>query len=104
VKVSDIISFTSELDVFHRHKTPPRFFLEIQLFFKEATPTEIESQINVNMNIDESMLKKFAKVAEKKFQLNKMQKGSFVHYYPVQFTAGYFSCLQTLIHSTTTRK
>lgn len=73
--------------------------MEISLYFKEATPQEIESQSNVSLRIDEQVLRRFTKVAEKRYALANLQKGAFVHYYPVQFTAGYFSCLQVVIHS-----
>lgn len=76
-----------------------KFFFEISLFFKEASPKEIESQMYMNMTIDDQMLAKFVKVTEKKFELKKINKGTFMHFYPVQFTGGYFSSAQVMIHS-----
>lgn len=49
--------------------------------------------------IDDKMLAKFVKVTDKKFELKKLNKGSFMHFYPVQFTGGYFSSAQIMIHS-----
>jgi hypothetical protein len=114
VRINEVIAFKTELETFFTleraeessklqtsQRQPPKFFLEIDLYFKEATPQEIANQQNITMRIDDDTLRKFVKVAVKRFALAKLQKGAFTHFYPVQFTGGYFSCLQLLVHSAT---
>lgn len=85
VRINEVISFKTELETFFTLeraqesgklqtslKQPPKFFLEIDLYFKEATPQEIANQQNITMRIDDDILRKFVKVAVKRFSLTKL--------------------------------
>lgn len=85
VRINEVIAFKTELETFFQLeraeesakqqtslKQHPKFFLEIDLYFKEATPLEISNQHNISMRIDDETLRKFVKVAVKKFALSKL--------------------------------
>ena len=43
----------------------------------------LDITLSINMMIDDHLLAKFVKVTEKKFELKKLNKGAFMHFYPV---------------------
>lgn len=76
-----------------------KFYLEVQLYFKEATTAEIKDAANLSSRISSADLKKFQVVNTRKFLLRNAQKNGFFQFYPVSFDQAYVSACSVYIHS-----
>ena len=77
-----------------------KFYLEIQMCFKEATQQEIESQDNLKLSMSHDEAKKdFTTVSTCKLLLRNSGRAGAFHFFPVSFETGYFSSLSICVNS-----
>ena len=71
-----------------------KYYIEIQMRFKEAAQTEIECQDNLKMHMSLAEAKDdFQTVSTCKLLLRNSTRSGMFHFYPVTFDTGYFSVL-----------
>ena len=107
VAIGEIINFRSEFEAAFPATAKEaggglfgqKFYLEVQLYFKEATQAEIEDAANLSAHISSADLKLFHVVNTRKFLLRNAQKNGFFQFYPVSFDQAYVSTCSVFIHS-----
>ena len=107
VSLGEIINFRSEFEAAFPATTNEvggglfgqKFYLEVQLYFKEATQAEIDDSANLAKKITSADIKKFQVVNTRKYLLRNVQKNGFFQFYPVSFDQAYVSCCSVFINS-----
>lgn len=75
-----MVNFRTEIETSFcpSHKETP-FFLQVDLFFHEASDEELRDPKNIGLNMNDEALKKFYTVSSQTFKLNNVLKGLCEH-------------------------